>query len=197
MATIKLPDDAYTWLTDDIRQKLADITAPHVHKKRTTVVKLAYARANEQPVTDVFNQPDTCNETTWYTKWQNIDEVKSAFDACYKRLLDWADEQTAAIQAHYRRQRLQAIAQYAAVAPEALAQVMQGLQYKGSEKISAANALLTWADPEAAGKAQPASPASDTDIYLTLFNQMAETQLDQTITNLQTALTHPADNDSQ
>ena len=32
---------------------------------------------------------------------------------------------------------------------EALAQVMTGTEYKGSEKISAANALLTWADPEA------------------------------------------------
>jgi len=75
-----------TWLTADIRHKLAAIRPPHVPKKRVTVIKLAYARANEEPVKAVFNQPDTCHETIWYTKWQHIAEVKAAFDACYERL---------------------------------------------------------------------------------------------------------------
>jgi len=178
--------DFNTWLTDDIRRKLAAITGSHAPKKRATVIKLAYARANEQPVKTVFEQPDTCNETIWYTKWQHIPEVKAAFDACYARLLAWADEQTAALQAHYRRQRLQAIARHAADAPGALAEVMSGSQYKGSEKISAANALLTWADPEAAGKAQPAPPPAETSL-MAVFGQMPAKELDQVIDNLQIA----------
>lgn len=178
--------DLNTWLTDDIRDLLKAIAKPHAPKKRTTVMKLAYARANEIPVKTVFNQPDTCNETIWYTKWQHIPEVRAAFEACYNRLLEWADEQTAAMQAHYRRKRLQAIARFAADAPSALAEVMTGGQYKGSEKISAANALLTWADPEAAGKAQPAPPPAETSL-MAVFGQMPVDELDQVIDNLQVA----------
>jgi hypothetical protein len=97
------------------------------------------------------------------------------------------------VQAHYRRLRLQAIARHAAEAPAALHRVMTGDQFKGSEVISAANALLTWADPEAAGQAQPQAPAAQTDINLALFGQMSGADLDQTIRNLQTALDAPAD----
>jgi len=188
-----LTTEAATWLTDDIRRKLAVIRPPHAHKKRATIVRLAWARANEEPVKAVFNQPETCNETIWYTKWQHIPEIKAAFEACYEQLLTWADEQTAVVQAHYRRLRLQAIAKHAAEAPAALHRVMTGPEFKGSEIISAANALLTWADPEAAGKAQPPAPAAETDITLALFGQMSRADLDQTISNLQTALDTPAD----
>ncbi len=192
MKQTDLPTESLTWLTDDIRAKLAAIQPPHVHKKRSTIVRLAYARANEEPVKEVFNQPDTCNETIWYTKWQHLPDVKTAFDACYEQLLAWADEQTATVQAHYRHLRLQAIAKHAADAPKALARVMTEPQFKGAEIISAANALLTWADPEAAGKAQPPAPPADTGINLALFGQMSGADLDQTIRNLQTALDVPA-----
>lgn len=195
MSQPNLPPELLTWLTADIRAKLAAIKPPHVSKKRATVVRLAYARANEEPVKEVFNRPETCNETIWYTKWQYIPEVKAAFEACYERLLAWADEQTAAVQSYYRQQRLQAIARYAAAAPEQLARVMTGPEFKGSEVISAANALLTWADPEAAGKAQPPATTPDTEVNLALFGQMNAAALDQTIRNLQTALKVSADDE--
>lgn len=194
MAKSTLPAHAYTWMTSEIMQLLKQIKPPHIGKKRATVVKLAYAKANELPLKDVWSQPDVCNETVWYTKWQYVPEMKASFEACYKRILEWSDEQTAAVQAHYRRLRLQAIAKHAATAPDALADVMQDNAQRGSDRISAANALLTWSDPEAAGKAQPPAPAPNADVNLwTLLGQLPDGNIDQTIANLQSVIDDDSD----
>jgi hypothetical protein len=116
--------------------------------------------ANRQPRRTVFAQADTCAERTWYTRWQHQPEVKAALAACCARALAWADEETAALEAHYRRQRRRSTAQYAAQAPAALAAVMADPGQRGADRISAANALVTWADPAAAQQAQPHPPAA-------------------------------------
>jgi hypothetical protein len=68
MAPPDLTTESSTWLPDDICRKLAAIQPPHAHKKTGTIVRLAYARANEEPVKAVFDQPETCNETIWYNQ---------------------------------------------------------------------------------------------------------------------------------
>jgi hypothetical protein len=187
MAKNSLPEDSLSWLTDDIITKLEAITKPHINKKRTTVIKLAFAKANNQPLDAVFNQPDTCARIIWYTKWKNDPAIKAAYEACYERALGWNDEQTVYLEAYYRSQRRQSVAKYAAEAPASLADVMRNQQEKGGARISAANALITWADPEAAGKAQPAAPPGSGDIINNLIN-VSEDDLDKIITNLQTIL---------
>ncbi|RME71551.1 MAG: hypothetical protein D6784_14985 [Chloroflexi bacterium] len=189
-----IPDPAYEWLTEDLMAKLQAIRPPHVHKKRTTIIKLAFALANNQPVKEVFDQPDTCNESNWYMKWRHIPEVAAAFEACRQRALDWADQETAALEAHYRRLRRRSIAVRAAEAPDALAEVMNDPAQKGADRISAANALLTWADPEAAGKASPAPPPARLEQSFNLggLEKLSNDELDALIANIQTAVSLPA-----
>jgi hypothetical protein len=155
---VEVPEEARQWLTGELQTLLAAIRGGQVAKKRVTVIKLACAVANRQPRRTVFGQADTCSDKTWYTRWQYQPEVKVAFEACCTRALAWADEETAALEAHYRRQRRRTMAQYAAQAPAALAAVMADAGQRGADRISAANALLTWADPEVARKAQPQPP---------------------------------------
>lgn len=161
-----IPKEAWQWMTMEIRASLAAIQGGQVAKKRITVIKLAYAIANRQPRHLVFAQRDTCAERTWYAKWQHQPEVKAAFEACCIRALEWADEETAALEAYYRRLRRQTMAQYAAQAPAALATVMADAGQRGADRISAANALLTWADPEVAQRAQPHPPPASGDIFI-------------------------------
>jgi hypothetical protein len=149
-----------SWLTPEIRELLAAIQQPHVERKRRTVILLAFARANQTPVEAVFKRTDTCNESIWYMKWSRDADVRAAFDACYTRALEYADEETAAIEAHYRRARRQAIGKYAAQAPMSLAAVMASVDQRGSDRINAALALIKLADPETRDVNVPAG-ASD------------------------------------
>lgn len=182
-----LPDVAYSWMTDEVAEALRAIGDPHRAKKRTTVVKLAFAKANQQRLDDVFDQPDTCARIIWYTKWKDEPTIAAAFEACYQRILDWNDEQTAAVEAHYRQVRRQRIAEYAADAPVALKAVMQDTNQAGSARISAADRLMTWADPEAAGKAAPPPPPSAGFNLNDYLSQLKDDDLDTILDNLETA----------
>lgn len=141
--------DGGGWLTDDLRALLAAIPGPHQVKKRTTVIRLAFALANQQAVKDVFDQPDTCAEAVWYGKWRSRPEIRAAFQACYARALEWRDAETARIQAAYRAQRLQSVARFAASAPAALAEVMSDAGQRGGDRINAAMKLIGLAEPQA------------------------------------------------
>lgn len=185
VGNIRLPESHLSWLTADIIEKLKAVKGQHAPKKRTTIIKLAFAKANQQPFKQIFNQNDTCSEVIWYTKWQYDEAIKTAFEACYDRAVTWNDEQTAMMEAYYRQQRRQSLARHAAEAPGALAAVMNKEEETGSARISAANSLMTWADPDAAGKAQPHAPASSTDLDISVFAQMSDEQLDRIIKNLQ------------
>jgi len=73
-ARLEIPEEAWGWMTAEIRALLVAIKPPHVAKKRRTVIKLAFARANEQPVKDVFAQDDVCSEQIWYANLDTVDE---------------------------------------------------------------------------------------------------------------------------
>jgi hypothetical protein len=168
------PDPLPDWLDDACRDLLRAIQPPHIEKKRRTVLLLAFAIANQQPATTIFERPDTCSRNIWYGDnrtlhsgavkpgWQDLPDVAAAFDACYARALDYADEETAALEAHYRRQRRRAIGQYAANAPAALATVMASSDQRGSDRINAALSLIKLADPEARDVPTPTSPGDTT-----------------------------------
>jgi hypothetical protein len=149
------------WLTDEIRALLAAIKGEHAAKKRLTVIKLAFARANGTPVKRVFGRDDTCAEMIWYTKWSKKPAIKAAFEACCERALAWMDEQTAMTEASFRMMRRRSIAKLATRAPTALAKVMQDPDQRGSVRITAANALLTWADGQANGASSPRGVESE------------------------------------
>lgn len=186
---VDIPEQAYTWLTSEVQEKLKAISEPHLAKKRITVVKLAFARANQQRLDDVFEEPDTCARVIWYTKWKDDPVIAAAYEACYQRILDWKDEQTTAILAHYRQVRLERMAEVAAEAPLTYRAVMEDANQSGATRISAANAAITWADPEAAGKAAPAQPPPpDQNFNLSVYlSQLKDDELDTILSNLETA----------
>lgn len=149
---MKFHEDSYTWMTDDIRAKLALLTGRHARKKRTSVIKLAFAMAQQKPLKKLFSDEDVCSEMIWYTKWKTDPLIAEAFSACYERSLAWIDEETAYIEDHYRQKRRRSLAQYSAMAPAALAAVMGNAGEKGDARIKAADTLIRHADPEVAGQ---------------------------------------------
>lgn len=156
--SIDLDTTARDWLTDALRALLNVLPDPHSAKKRTTVLRLAFAMANREPVKDVFGRDDTCAEAIWYGKWQHDPAIKAAFDACYARALEWRDQETVALEAYYRTKRLRKIAEYAALAPDTYKDVMQDIKQIGTTRINAASRLISLADPDTASKAQLNQP---------------------------------------
>lgn len=173
-----LPEECNEWMTDEIRTLLQSIRGRWAAKKRATVIKIAFALANEQPLAPLFKQDDVCSETIWYQKWRHQPTVRAAFDACYQRALEWSDEETARLEAFYRQKRLRSIAEHAADAPAQLADVMK-TDEAGGNRIRAADTLMRWAEPDTAGKLQP-TPESGGDTVINQFlSGLSNEQLEQ------------------
>lgn len=161
MATIDHQPEGWQWLTPEIRRLLDGIPGPHEIKKRRTVILLAAAYASSEPITPIFDRPDTCAAQIWWTKWQHIPEVDQALQACKAAARDWIDLETVSIEEQRRRERRRAIAEYSAKAPAALAAVMAGPDQKGADRINAAVTLINLADGVGVN---PVAGASETKI---------------------------------
>lgn len=157
---IALPENSQ-WMTPEIRQLLAQIRGEHVAKKRTTVLLLAFAKATQTPIHQVFERDDTCAPTIWWEKWQYVPEISAAFNACLARALEWADEDLVNHEERHRRERRRSIAEFSAKAPAALAAVMAGPDQKGADRINAAVTLINLADGQQVG---PVASGADTKI---------------------------------
>lgn len=176
-----LPEECNEWMTDEIRALLREIRGRWAAKKRATVIKVAFALANEQPLAQVFRQDDVCSETIWYQKWRHQPAVRAAFDACYKRALEWADDETARLEAFYRRRRQRSIAEHAAEAPAQLADVMT-TDDAGGNRIRAADTLMRWAEPDLAGKLQPTPEGGGDTVINQFLAGLSNDQLEQLLT---------------
>lgn len=191
MTKLTVPESAYGWLNEEIKAALAEIEPPHVAKKRATVIRLAQAAAQQQPMKTVFESPETCNESIWYIKWQFDEKIKAALALAERRCLEWVDEQTAAQEEFFRQQRRRGIAAWAAQAPGAVAMVMTDVGEKGPARLEAARLLMGWADPSTLEPAQgqpatgePDRPRGGPGINL---DDLSEAELDTLIRNLETA----------
>ena len=173
-----MPEDGEKWMTEDLRAALMRIRGQHAAKKRTTIIKLAFARANQQPVEEIFRQRDTCNQRVWYQKWQFDERIQAALELCYERAMAFADEETLMLEAHYRQARRQSLARYAADAPAALAAVMAGQDQRGADRINAADTLMRWAEPEVAGQVGAAQSAASIEQNVNVSSDTAETIFD-------------------
>ena len=156
MKTVR--SDGQAWLTPEVRALLRAIPGPHHEKKVITVIRIAFAMANQEPIRAVLSQEDTCAETIWYQKWRHDPAIAAALAATYQRARDYADEETIRQEEFHRRERKRATARYAAQAPAALAAVMAGADQKGADRINAAVTLVRLADGQ---DAQPVAAGSD------------------------------------
>ena len=150
--------DGQSWLTPEVRGLLQAIPGPHHEKKVVTVIRIAFAMANQEPIKAVLSQEDTCAENIWYQKWRHDPAITAALTATYQRARDYADEETIRQEEFHRRERKRATARYAAQAPAALAAVMAGQDQKGSDRINAAVTLVRLADGQ---DAQPVAAGSE------------------------------------
>lgn len=150
--------DGQAWLTPEVRALFRAIPGPHHEKKVVTVIRVAFAMANQEPIKAVLSQEDTCAETIWYQKWRHDPAIAAALTATYQRARDYADEETIRQEEFHRRERKRATARYAAQAPAALAAVMAGADQKGSDRINAAVTLVRLADGQ---DAQPVAAGSE------------------------------------
>jgi hypothetical protein len=137
------------WMTEEIRTLLGAIRPPHLEKKRKTILLVAFAKANAEPLKPIFGREDTCAESIWWGKWSRQPDIAAALEACTQRALEWADDETVTIEAKYRNDRRRSVARWAAAAPDALASVMADKGQRGSDRINAAVTLMKLADPEA------------------------------------------------
>ncbi len=183
---ISLPTASLDWLTDDVREKLNAIRGPHVVKKRITIIKIAFAQVNQQPLSEIFGQPDTCSETIWYTKWRKNPLIQQALQACHKRALEWNDKKTIALETHYQQIYRRSAAQGIAEAPSALTDIMHDTVQKGGDRIAAAKSLLSL-NPDVS--LPSSSDGGDNTVNLNLFG-LREDELDTIINNLQAATGH-------
>lgn len=179
------PQPGDNWLTPGIETLLQAIPGPHEAKKRQTVIRLAFALANQVPAEQVFALRETCDRRIWYMKWQHDPAIKAAFEACYARALDWADRETALLEEHYRRIRRQSVAKWGARAPDALAAVMLSEVQRGGDRISAANALMGWADPKAAEQVRPASPPGTMEQVIQVVTNLADDELNSELERME------------
>jgi len=150
--------DGQAWLTPEVRALLRAIPGPHHEKKVVTVIRIAFAMANQEPIKAIFNQPETCAENIWYQKWRHDPAIAAALTATYQRARDYADDETIRQEDFHRRERRRSVARYAAQAPAALAAVMAGADQKGSDRINAAVTLVRLADGQ---DAQPVAAGSE------------------------------------
>lgn len=150
--------EGQTWLTPEVRSLLYAIPGPHREKKITTVIRVAFALANQEPLKAVFDQPDTVTEAIWYQKWRHQAAIGAALEATYQRAREFADDETIRQEEFHRRERKRATARYAAQAPAALAEVMNGAEYKSSDRINAAVTLIRLAEGQ---DAQPVAAGSE------------------------------------
>lgn len=186
--TVKLPGEGQEWMTAEIRALLSAIRGRHAAKKRMTVIRLAFAKANQVPMKKVLGQEETCSWAVWHQRWKFDPVVKAAYEACVKRALAWADDKTAGMEAHFRRERRQKVAMHSADAPDALAAIMVDEDMGGGHRIAAADRLIQLADPEMAGKIPPlGQPAGGLTQTFNLLGKMSEQEIDQLLGNLDTA----------
>jgi hypothetical protein len=149
---LEFPQEAYGWLTAELREMLARIPGPHERKKRRTAVVLAFSQAMQEPMRQVFRrhaERGICSERVWYQKWQYVPEIWSAYLACLARCLEFLDEDTVRIEEHFLRVRRRHKARYTAEVPVALASIMANPQERAGDRIEAALALYNL--DEAAG----------------------------------------------
>lgn len=168
--------DGQAWLTPEVRALFRAIPGPHHEKKVVTVIRVAFAMANQEPIKAVLSQEDTCAETIWYQKWRHDPAIAAALDATYQRARDYADEETIRQEEFHRRERRRSVARYAAQAPAALAAVMAGADQKGSNRINAAVTLVRLADGQ---DAQPVAAGAEVRSESTSFTALDVNRLSE------------------
>ena len=144
------PLEVGRWLTPEVREALGKIEGPHVGKKRTTVLLLAFASAIDVPWREVFEDPRVCNQRIWYQKWQEDEAITDALELATEHALALRDAHTAAVEARAAQERRRALAEASIVAVEGLRATAINRDDRADYRTEASRVLLSLADAELA-----------------------------------------------
>ena len=154
---IEIPDEAYTWLTEELLALLRQVRGPHLAKKRYTLMRVAIARAtpgmSEDSVwksEDPVEQERLCARSTWYGKWKHQPDIAQAQAACEQHLCDWRDAETMRIEAQAMQLRRRAIAEGSVDAVVGLRKTALSAKDRADLRTEASKMLLVLADAELA-----------------------------------------------
>jgi len=166
-------------MTFEIRQALEKIQPPNVRKKRTTVLRLAEARANNRSQAETFKRPDVCSEATWlgqYRKgqqkpgWRDDPAIQDALALATARAQEWEDTYIARQIAKTRRQ----LADHAPSVERSLSLLALGANSE-SVRRQACLDILDRVGAEMASKAAvPNAPSGETVVRFDLSNVPAD-----------------------
>ena len=134
------------WMTFEIRQALEEIQPPNVRKKRTTVLRLADARANNRSQAETFKLPDVCCKSTWLGQcreghklpgWRDDPAIQHALELATARAQEWEDTHIARQIAKTRRQ----LADHAPGAELSLYGLALGATSEGTKRLACLDIL--------------------------------------------------------
>lgn len=162
-------DSPPIWMTMELQESLDEIEGPHERKKRTTVLRLAEAAANDTPARQVFASKDCCSGPIWYGRttgdkthgevpgWKDDPQIAASFELA-KRLAHWHQDELEKDRQAMRRQILSKtetrLAEISGAAVEVLLDVMLSDESAPDTRRKAAVDALTHAAPETAPKSQ-------------------------------------------
>ena len=153
------------WVSEEMYDALNQIPGPHERKKRTTVLRIAEAKASGMPIRDVFGAEDTCSVSTWYGRksprveigWQDIPEVANALDVAQRRAhlyYDQLEEARLSIRRRVLANTEDRLVEISGAAVEVLFDIMLDPEAHSDVRRKAAVDALTHAAPETAPKAK-------------------------------------------
>ena len=159
-----VPDEGYIWLTTEARQALQAIAKPLERKKRDTVVLLACQAAGmlltpqgrPLSIRAVFRDPRACSEAIWYTKWKDTPDVATALELCGLAAQQYADRQTAVIEAIAARHIRERLAEQVGVAVDTLVGIETSAETGAKDKLEAVRMHIGAVAPEYAARMTPA-----------------------------------------
>ena len=154
-----------SWIDEELTEALNNIQGPHERKKRTTVLRLAEAKASGLSVKEVFDSEDCCSPPTWYGRkkpfvkegWRDFPDVATAYEIAERRAhgyYDALEEQRMAMRRHVLDETQDRLTEISGAAAEVLLEIMLDPDSASDVRRKAAVDALTHAAPETAPKGQ-------------------------------------------
>ena len=157
-----------SWIDEELRDALNAIEGPHERKKRTTVLRLAEAKASGLSVKNVFESEDCCSSPIWYGRkkpyekegWMDYPDITRAYELAERKahaFYDHLEEQRMAMRRHILDDTQDRLTEISGAAVEVLLDIMLDDTAASDVRRKAAVDALTHAAPETAPKSQTES----------------------------------------
>lgn len=152
------------WMDEELQLALDAIGSPHERKKRTTVLRVAEAKASGVAIRPLFLSEDCCTPPIWYGRqtgpdirvgWQDQPEIAAALTLALRKAhayYDSLEEQRMMMRRQILDETQDRLTEISGAAVEVLMDIMLDPQAASDVRRKAAVDALTHAAPETAPK---------------------------------------------